>query len=82
MPVHESETGVDLNQTWRELNHFICSSYPSIDLDSIGFSAAKADKYGRLCRIHANTLKKLKKQLGESVLYIIPDKDIVLNEVE
>nr|XP_055024358.1 uncharacterized protein LOC129414352 [Misgurnus anguillicaudatus] len=81
IPVHESDTGVDLNRTWRELNHFICSSYPSIHLDSIGFSAAKADKYGRLWRIHASTVKKLKKQLGENVLYIIPDNDIVSNEM-
>lgn len=81
IPDHELERGVDLNWTWRELNHFICSSYPSVDLDSIGFSTAKADKYGRLCQIYANTMKKLKKVLGESVLYIIPDKDIVLNEM-
>ncbi|XP_057212760.1 uncharacterized protein LOC130568108 isoform X2 [Triplophysa rosa] len=81
IPDHESERGVDLNWTWREMHHFICSSYPSVGLDWIGFSAVKADKNGRLCRINPKTMNKLKKELGESVLYIIPDKDIVLNEM-
>ncbi|XP_051950652.1 G2/M phase-specific E3 ubiquitin-protein ligase-like isoform X3 [Xyrauchen texanus] len=81
IPVCESKRSVDLNWTWRELNQFICSSYPLVELDSIGFYAAKAEKHGRLCRIQGNTLKKLKKELGESVLYIIPMRDIVLNEM-
>lgn len=72
---------MDLNWTWREMHQLICSSYPSVGLEWIGFTPVKADKYGRLCRINVNTMKKLKKELGESVLYIIPDKDIVLNEV-
>ncbi|ROI69428.1 G2/M phase-specific E3 ubiquitin-protein ligase [Anabarilius grahami] len=79
IPVQESR-GVDLNWTWRELNRFICSRYPLVNLDSIGFLFAKADKHGRLCRLHADTLKKIKKELGDSILYIIPETDIVLNE--
>ncbi|KAK7135471.1 hypothetical protein R3I94_014212 [Phoxinus phoxinus] len=81
IPVQRSQEsrGVDLNWTWRELNRFICSSYPLVNLT--GFHFAKADKRGRLSLLHADTLKKIKKELGDSELYIIPETDIVLNEM-
>ncbi|XP_059379502.1 neuralized-like protein 4 [Carassius carassius] len=78
--VQESR-GVDLNWTLRELNLFICSRYPLVDLDAIGFHLAKTDKHGRLCRIHSNTLKKIKKELADNILYIVPQTDIILIEV-
>ncbi|KAF4109731.1 uncharacterized protein LOC131545879 [Onychostoma macrolepis] len=80
VPVQESR-GVDLHWTWQELNQFICSRYPLVNLDVIGFHFAKADKHGRLCRLHANTLKKIKKELADNILYIVPQTDIVLNEM-
>lgn len=80
VPVQEAR-GVDLHWTWQELNQFICSRYPLVNLDVIGFHFAKADKHGRLVRIHANTLKKIKKELADNLLYIVPQTDIVLNEV-
>ncbi|XP_016388028.1 uncharacterized protein LOC107723804 [Sinocyclocheilus rhinocerous] len=80
IPVQESR-GVDLNWTWRELNLFICSRYPLVDLGVIGFHFAKTDKRGRLCRLHSNTLKKIKKELADNILYIVPQTDIILNEM-
>ncbi|XP_067268633.1 G2/M phase-specific E3 ubiquitin-protein ligase-like [Pseudorasbora parva] len=79
IPAQESR--VDLNWTLRELKSFICSRYPLVNLDLIGFHFAKAGKRGRLCRLHVDTLKKMKKELGDSQLYIIPETDIVLNEM-
>ncbi|XP_073675865.1 uncharacterized protein [Garra rufa] len=80
VPAQESR-GVDVHSTWRELHHFICSRYPLVELDMIGFHYAKADKYGRLCRLDSNTLKKLEKELADKILYIVPQTDIVLNEI-
>ncbi len=80
VPVEEAR-GVDLHWTWQELNQFICSRYPLVNLDVIGFHFAKADKHRRLCRLDANTLKKLKTELADNTLYIVPQTNIALNEV-
>ncbi|XP_043101942.1 uncharacterized protein LOC122349884 [Puntigrus tetrazona] len=80
VPVQESR-GLNLQWTWQELNQFICSRYPLVNLDVTGFHFAKADKHGRLCRLHANTVKKMKEELADNILYIVPLTDIVLNEM-
>ncbi|KAI2661412.1 G2/M phase-specific E3 ubiquitin-protein ligase [Labeo rohita] len=79
-PAQDSR-GVDVHWTLRELNRFICSRYPLVDLALIGFHYAKADKYGRFLRLHSDTLKKIKKELAGNILYIVPQTDIVLNEI-
>ncbi|XP_046881785.1 uncharacterized protein LOC124471343 isoform X6 [Hypomesus transpacificus] len=63
-----------VNLTWdlREFYAFVCGSFPSVNLNLIGFTVAKANKQRRLMTLHANSLKDLKRQLRKSHLYIIP----------
>ncbi|TRY60184.1 hypothetical protein DNTS_003794 [Danionella cerebrum] len=77
IPDHEARS-VDPSWDLPELNRFICSMYPLVNLDA-GFHFTKADKHGKLCRLNGNTVKKLKKDLGDNVLYIVPETDIEQN---
>lgn len=75
-PVHETtgkgiqRSKIQLNWTLSELNNFVCQCYPTVNLNLIGFHLARARKGWKIEKVHANSVKDLKKSnWKEQALY-------------
>ncbi|XP_076850020.1 uncharacterized protein LOC143498984 isoform X2 [Brachyhypopomus gauderio] len=75
---HEHKT-VDLSWSLAELNTFICQSFESVSLNVTGFRLARATKAKKLLVVQANSVKDLKRQIGRSRLYILPNSNLSLS---
>ncbi|XP_067298642.1 uncharacterized protein [Pseudorasbora parva] len=81
-PVHETtgrgiqRSKIQLNWTLSELNNFVCQCYPTVNLNLIGFHLARAGKGRKIERVHANSVKDLKKAIGKSRLYVVPRAEV------
>ncbi|XP_050951519.1 uncharacterized protein LOC127154155 [Labeo rohita] len=82
-PVHETtgrgtqQSKIQLNWTLSELNNFVCQCYPTVNLNLIGFHLARAGKGRNIEKVHANSVKDLKKRaIGKSRLYIVPRAEV------
>ncbi|XP_056099424.1 uncharacterized protein LOC130078001 isoform X3 [Rhinichthys klamathensis goyatoka] len=81
-PLHETtgrgiqRSKIQLNWTLSELNNFVCQCYPTVNLNLIGFHLARAGKGRKIEKVHANSVKDLKKAIGKSRLYIVPRAEV------
>ncbi|XP_077082134.1 uncharacterized protein LOC143735778 [Siphateles boraxobius] len=81
-PLHETtgrgiqRSKIQLNWTLSELNNFVCQCYPTVNLNLIGFYLARAGKGRKIEKVHANSVKDLKKAIGKSRLYIVPRAEV------
>lgn len=81
-PVHETtgrgtqRSKIQLKWTLSELNNFVCQCYPTVNLNLIGFNLARAGKGRKIEKVHANSVKDLKKAIGKSRLYIVPRAEV------
>lgn len=81
-PLHETtgrgiqRSKIQLNWTLSELDNFVCQCYPTVNLNLIGFHLARAGKGRKIEKVHANSVKDLKKAIGKSRLYIVPRAEV------
>ncbi|XP_048032152.1 uncharacterized protein LOC125258945 isoform X2 [Megalobrama amblycephala] len=83
-PVHETtgrgiqRSKIQLNWTLSELDNFVCQCYPTTqpNLNLIGFHLARAGKGRKIEKVHANSVKDLKKAIGKGRLYIVPRAEV------
>ncbi|XP_036417353.1 uncharacterized protein LOC118801257 isoform X3 [Colossoma macropomum] len=67
---------IDLSWSLTELNTFICQSFASLNVT--GFRLARATKRKKLLVAQANSVKDLKRQIGRSRIYILPNSHLPL----
>lgn len=67
---------IDLNWSLSDLNTFVCQSFPMISLNLVGFELAKVDKGKKIKKVHASSVRDLKKIVGKSRLYVIPRAEV------
>ncbi|XP_041844498.1 uncharacterized protein LOC121642078 isoform X3 [Melanotaenia boesemani] len=81
-PAHESpctrvKSKIDLNWSLSDLNNFICQSYPKFNLNLVGFQLARTGKGRKIQILKVASVQELKKSVGKSRLYIIPQGPIL-----
>lgn len=81
-PLHETtgrgiqRSKIQFSWTLSELNNFVCQCYPTVNLNFIGFYLARAGKGWKIEKVHANSVKDIKKAIGKSRLYIVPRAEV------
>ncbi|XP_034072357.1 uncharacterized protein LOC117546280 isoform X3 [Gymnodraco acuticeps] len=82
IPAHDQQgvvserSYVKLSMTLLEFNSYVCQSFPTIPLNMIGFTLARAGNSRLLTQLQATTMADLKRSVGRSRVYIIPQADI------
>ncbi|KAK5892010.1 hypothetical protein CesoFtcFv8_012434 [Champsocephalus esox] len=82
IPAHDQQAFVSersyvkLSMTLLEFNSYVCQSFPTIPLNMIGFTLARAGNSRLLTQLQATTMADLKRSVGRSRVYIIPQADI------
>ncbi|KAJ4934403.1 hypothetical protein JOQ06_007198, partial [Pogonophryne albipinna] len=82
IPAHDQQgvvserSYVKLSMTLLEFNSYVCQSFPTIPLNMIGFTLARAGNTRLLTQLQATTMADLKRSVGRSRVYIIPQADI------
>lgn len=74
---NRSKSLLELNWSLQDLEDFIINSFPDTGLSRVGFQYARSTKNRKLQILTPGTVGELRELCMNSVLYVVPNRDIV-----